>query len=508
MCAATNVRLVAMSFCLLLASQATAQYESSGLELLAQIPVNGTAFDAWGWTDTDTGIEYAMIGTTFGVEFFDISDPTQPTHKGRWLTDGFDFKVYKHYAYSTRDVLDLTVLRGVTTPTEFVSDATYFSSRFHNVFINEQTGFLYGSCPSIRVYDLAEPLAPEYAGTPRGGCHDSMSVVYHGPDARYAGREILFGSQGSSALFVYDVEDKSDMSRIGIEPYGGGRFAHQGWPSEDHRYFFLNDEMDADWPGTRTHIFDIADLEDPQYVGYYAGETSATDHNLYVKGDLLYMANYTAGVRIAKLNDPGTLDVEEIAFFDTFPEHDLGRTFDGAFTVYPFFESGSLVVSDMSRGLFIMRLDLGHDADFNDDGTVGCEDVDALVTLLAAGESDSDYDLTQDGVVTTADLDAWRELAGETLFGTGGEVMAGDANLDGMVDGRDYMVWYEQRFTEQSSWCNGDFDANGRVDGQDFVLWNTHKYRGNAQPVAVPAPVGPPWLWMLALLGYRQLQRT
>ena len=43
----------------------------------------------------------------------------------------------------------------------------------------------------------------------------------------------------------------------------------------------------------------------------------------------------------------------EVAFFDTFPGNDA-IDFDGAWSVYPFLPSGTIIVSDISNGLFVL----------------------------------------------------------------------------------------------------------------------------------------------------------
>ena len=51
----------------------------------------------------------------------------------------------------------------------------------------------------------------------------------------------------------------------------------------------------------------------------------------------------------------------------------------------------------------------------------------------------------------------------------------GDANLDGAVDGMDYVIWlnhYDQSTPNGSS--TGDFDNSGTVDGVDYVIWLTN----------------------------------
>lgn len=46
--------------------------------------------------------------------------------------------------------------------------------------------------------------------------------------------------------------------------------------------------------------------------------------------------------------------MSEYAFLDTFPSEE-SNGFSGAWSVYPFFASGTVIVSDISRGLFIPR---------------------------------------------------------------------------------------------------------------------------------------------------------
>ena len=46
--------------------------------------------------------------------------------------------------------------------------------------------------------------------------------------------------------------------------------------------------------------------------------------------------------------------LSEIGFFDTYPEND-NAAFDGVWNVYPFFASENIIISDIDRGLFIIR---------------------------------------------------------------------------------------------------------------------------------------------------------
>ncbi len=59
------------------------EYECSNVDLLSFIPVaslgcGGDTNDIWGWTDAESGKEYAIIGCVDGTSFIDVTDPMVP----------------------------------------------------------------------------------------------------------------------------------------------------------------------------------------------------------------------------------------------------------------------------------------------------------------------------------------------------------------------------------------------------------------------------------------------
>jgi choice-of-anchor B domain-containing protein len=104
---------------------------------------------------------------------------------------------------------------------------------------------------------------------------------------------------------------------------------------------------------TRTHVFDVFDLDTPVYVFAYEAATASIDHNLYVRGNRVFEANYTSGLRVLEIGDLANNELTEVAFFDTFPESDA-TDFSGAWSVYPHLPSGTVIVSDIANGLFIL----------------------------------------------------------------------------------------------------------------------------------------------------------
>lgn len=358
-------------------------YPCRNVSLLARLTLEamgGTSGnDSWGWKDPESGRYYALMGLDNGVSFIDISAPEAPVIVGKLRSPAGhapwrDVKTYANHAFVVADtvpqhglqVFDLTRLRGAGPNTEFDADLTYdaFGSA-HNVAIDESTGFAYvvGSdrCDGgLHIVDIRTPSAPKEAGcfSDDGYTHDVFCTTYGGPHEAYIGRELCFAANEDS-LTVVDVTNKAAPALVGKSVYPGAAYSHQGWLSDDHRYFLLGDEGDELTTGmnARTLVFDVSRLDAPALSGRYLGPNGVIDHNLYVRGPLIYQANYAAGLRILLAENMAKGAFREIAYFDTVPQVDL-RDFQGAWNVYPFFDSGVLLVSDMHNGLFILEANL------------------------------------------------------------------------------------------------------------------------------------------------------
>ena len=155
---------------------------------------------------------------------------------------------------------------------------------------------------------------------------------------------------------MLDVSNKETPRLIAEMSYPSPGYTHQSWITEDHRYIILGDELDESKFGgkTRSVVIDVSDLDNPSLHHTYLGVTNAIDHNGYVKDDHFYLANYTAGFRAITLAELENGKMQEVGFFDTYPANDR-TAFDGAWNVYPFFESGIIAVSDLNSGLFLIK---------------------------------------------------------------------------------------------------------------------------------------------------------
>ena len=371
-------------------------YACNEIDLLAFVPLStfgsATANDIWGWTDPQTNKKYALIGLDDGTGFVEVTDPINPVYLGKLPTATVasswrDVKVYANHAYVVSEanghgmqVFDLTQLRDVQTPpVTFSATANYVDiTRVHNIVINEDAGFAYAvgsnsdgtTCAGgLHMIDIQTPASPTFAGCYSGDgyTHDAQCVIYHGPDVAHQGKEICFNSNEDTVTIV-DVTNKANPVQLGKAGYPNAVYVHQGWLTDDQAYFYQDDELDVG--SARTLIWDVADLDNPVMVDDYVAAASFRDHNQYVIGDLAYQTNYAGGLRILDIAD--RLNPVEVAFFDTYTPNN-GGGFDGAWSNYPFFGTGVVIVSSIGEGLFVLLSKVGPLARYV---AVGGDDMD------------------------------------------------------------------------------------------------------------------------------------
>ena len=373
-------------------------FACSNTGLLAYMPISaiggkrGVILSGnWGWTDPVTGHDIALVGRNDGTAFVDVTDPVHPKYlgdlmrtKGSPISIWREIKTYKNYALIVSDgsgdhhgiqFFDLTHLRNVTTPKHFSEDSHYDLGSIHDIVVNEGSGFAYAvgvngggeSCGGgLHMVDIHDPLRPKFAGcfadagtgrAKTGYTHDAQCVMYHGPDKRYANHEICMSSN-ETTISIQDVTDKKNVKVLSHADYPTVGYTHQGWFTDDQKYFYLDDELDEfdglgkSKEGTRTMIFDMTDLEQPVMKKEYIGPTKAIDHNQYVKGNRLFQSNYLAGLRILDITDP--LNPREVAYLDTYVG-EITANFGGSWNNYPFFKNGAIGVSSMQEGFFLVK---------------------------------------------------------------------------------------------------------------------------------------------------------
>lgn len=357
-------------------------YPCNGFDLQSHINLNTMdatgANDSWGWVDPTDGKEYAIVGLEDGTAFINIADPINPVYLGKLPTHTTsstwrDVKVYQNHAFIVSEatghgmqVFDLTRLRSINNPpVTFTEDAHYAGfGNAHNIVINEESGYAYavgtntfnGGSHFVNIQNPTNPVAAGGFGDDFY-THDAQVVTYNGPDTNYQGREILISSSGGEQyVSIVDVTNKSNPVSISTITYGNVGYTHQGWFTEDQRYFLLGDEFDENDVGfnTRTIIFDLNDLDNPNESFEFFGSTAAIDHNGYVQGNRYYLANYSAGLRVIDIQDIANENLTEVAHFDTYLQ-DNNANFNGVWNVYPYFPSGNIMITDRSGGFFLVK---------------------------------------------------------------------------------------------------------------------------------------------------------
>lgn len=356
-------------------------FQCRNIDLASFLPLadigGGTANDVWGWTDSLTGKEYALLGRSTGTSFVDVSDPEHPVYLGNLPPHSDNstwrgIKVYKNHAFIISEavghgmqVFDLTQLRNVASPPVTFTETAHYGGfgRGHTIAVNENTGFIYvagsrDSCNGgLHMVNAQNPANPIFAGcvADDGYTHETQCVTYRGPDAAYRGREICF-SANVDTLTIVDVTNKSAPVQLSRTPYAGSGYTHQGWLTENQAFFLLNDELDEQnfHNHTRTFIWNVSDLNAPFVRGTHDAETHSIDHNLYIRGRYVYQGNYQAGLRILDINNVAAATMNEVAYFDIYPSSD-NPAFNGAWSNYPFFASGIVLVGGIEQGLFVLR---------------------------------------------------------------------------------------------------------------------------------------------------------
>lgn len=356
--------------------------------------------DIWGWVD-DGGEEYAIVGMQDGTAFVRIASDGTPQFIGRLpASDGDspipkravvtkrchdelcgsedsawrDVKVFDHYAYIVSEaighglqIFDLHDLRTLdpAAPDLELTTAGFYDGigHAHNIFINEDSARAYvvghdnpnaNIAGGLQVLDLTDPENPfklaELNGD--GYTHDVQCVNYNGPDPDIAANSELCFASNEDTLTVWDVTTPQNAEILSRTSYSDSAYTHQGWLSPNQEYFYLNDELDEQHTGARTHlrVFDVRNVDAPQIAAHYYAPTLAIDHNNYAFGRWLYQSNYTAGLRILDVLDP-TAPVEA-AYFD--PQPSDSATFAGTWSNF-IFPSGRIAFTDIRNGLYIVQ---------------------------------------------------------------------------------------------------------------------------------------------------------
>ena len=333
------------------------------------------------WGVAVNGREFAVVGTTFGTHFVDVTDPNNPTEvvriKGKDDGEALihrDFHDYNGYLYAVADegfsslqIMDITTLPDSVT---VVYDSDDLLTQAHNIFIDTATARLYSFASfstnlpmanGVMIFDISTPDDPKYLGSYNQFAGLSPSHVHDG----YVRNNIAFLNCEREGLAIVDYTDPANPKTIGDLPsnaYQQSGYNHSGWANDDGSYYYM---MDETW-GTDIKAVDLSDPEDLQVSTYFDAGNSAPSsipHNALVACNYLYTSYYYDGLQVYDISDPK--NPERVLFYDTSKLPDE-RGYAGAWGVYPHLPSGNILITDMQEGLIVLEaIDSGCDPNAN-----------------------------------------------------------------------------------------------------------------------------------------------
>lgn len=336
-----------LTLCLFLSPNLFAQ---NNLEFLGKKTFGTAISDVWSYNAPD-GSEYALVGVLNGFSIVDVTEPSTPTEV-QFISGASiiwrDIKTFKDHAYVINEsangvlIVDLQFLPDSVQYVNYQKAGERTFNSAHNLYIDE-FGFMYIvghdiDPGGVLIYDLNDtPMEPELVGIyNRSYVHDV-----------YVEDNIMYTSEGAN-FAITNVSDKSNMQTLGTQSTYG--YTHNAWLSDSGNTLFTTDETAGTW----VVAWDISNPEDIKELDKIQSSPgqNVIPHNTHVFNDYLVTSYYTDGVVIFDALDPSNL--VEVANFDTAPSYS-GGGFDGCWGTTPFANSGNILATDVSEGLYILK---------------------------------------------------------------------------------------------------------------------------------------------------------
>ncbi len=338
---------------------ATLLYNWQDTSLVGSWAYNNTYNECWGFYVNDK--EIAVIGSTEGTHFFDVSDPAYSSEiafvAGAYTGAGVihrDYHDYQGYLYAVCDegntsTLQIIDISNLPNSINTVYDSNNLFTKAHNIFIDTATGKMYAcaSNSAMDVYDLQNPTSPQliYSYNNVGHVHDA-----------FVRNDSAYLNCGNDGLRIFDF---SNVNQLGDQPlllgsltsYPDAGYNHSGWLSEDGKTYIMQDENH----GYDVKILDVSDVSNISVLSTFNSGVNSQSmaHNGIIKGDNAYIPYYHDGIRVFDISDPS--NPIQTWKYDTYAPL-THASYKGAWGVYPYLPSGNIIVSDMQTGLYIFNL--------------------------------------------------------------------------------------------------------------------------------------------------------
>ena len=334
-------------------------YHWEDTTLLGSNAYNNTYNEIWGLNIN--GHEIAVIGSTAGTHFFDVSDPSQSIEvafvAGAYTGPGVihrDYHDYNDYLYIVCDegspsTLQIVDISNLPVSVNTVYDSNNLLNKVHNIFIDTTTAKLYACATgdAMEVFSLSNPINPVllYTYNDVGHVHDAYVI-----------NDTAFLNCGNDGLRIMDftmVNNPGDIPNelASFTSYPDAGYNHSGWLTDDGNIYAMQDENH----GYDVKILDVSDFSNISVLSTFNSgvDPNSMAHNGIIKDNLLYIAYYHDGLRVFDISNPS--NPIQVNSYDTYLPNNH-TSYRGAWGVYPYFESGNILVSDMQTGLYVFEL--------------------------------------------------------------------------------------------------------------------------------------------------------
>jgi len=327
----------------------------------------------WGWND-GAGREYAILGSTTGVYFIDVTNPTNPVVAdfvpGRrsgciWR----ELKTHDHYAYLVSDdsppnSLQIVDLQYLPDSVHVVYDDNTLFERCHTIFVED--GLLYGGIVSggsfagtgiqgnMSVFDLSNPANPVFLRSIKNDYPNLLPT--NQVHDMYVRNDTVYASSSFDGLFIfrYNRTTNNFVLLASLTAYPGQGYNHSGALTDDGNTFVFMDEVPNGLP---VKVLDVSDFSNLTVTSTFQSNPGPTPHNPFIMGNTCYIAYYQDGLQVYDVSDP--YNPARLGYFDTHYQTAIGGpypspAYQGAWGAYPYLPSGHVLVSDMQNGLYVL----------------------------------------------------------------------------------------------------------------------------------------------------------
>lgn len=373
------MRILIKSFLLLLASASNAQvYQSLNMNLQSNWydstviaePAYGIKYNGiWGYEAN--GHEYALVGSTAGVYFIDITNSQNPSkidfvagRRGACIWK--EIKTYSHYAYLISDdqspnSFQIVDLQYLPDSVHVVADYTSLFERGHTLYVDGNKlyvgivrGGQFTQNISMAVFSLSNPEVPAYLRS----INDDYPTLLPSNQVHdmFVRNDTIYASCGYDGLFIFKYDSVINHFQLinSITTYPSQGYNHSSALADNGSLVFM-DEVPSGLP---IKVLDVNDLQNLTVTATFSSNHIVTPHNPFIVGNTCYIAYYLDGLQVYDVSDP--YNPIQTAYFDTHNQESLGGpypslAYQGAWGAYPFFSSGIIAVSDMQNGLFVLQ---------------------------------------------------------------------------------------------------------------------------------------------------------